>query len=224
MKTRLTILLIAFASVKIGFSQTKEIYSDTLEQVPYEFLVNKTKFRLKLNIDEYKVSIEKFSSSWIVVDSAEFFQQVLLRDINKDGYIDIGFYEKWTADVWLFNPQTNTYVNSGTYPIMEFRDTEKHMVLLDGKLQLYYDYSWYKWGNWSSNLFVIKDYKRIELATISNETKYVEKVGDYVTTSVSINKIEGEVEKLVKKEKWTSKAKFDYGAYWKLNWRKFLSK
>jgi hypothetical protein len=128
MKISLAILLIVLCVSKPSFCQTTKIYTDTMKQAPYEFWVNKIRFRFKLNIEEYKVAIERFNATWTLIDSAEFFQQIFLKDINKDGYLDIGFYQKWTADVWLFNPQNNTYVHSGDYPIMEFRDDEKHMV------------------------------------------------------------------------------------------------
>jgi hypothetical protein len=224
MKIRLAIVFILLSFCKASFCQTTEIYTDTLKQDPYEFWVNKTKFRFKLNIEEYKVAIERFNATWTLIDSAEFFQQILLKDINKDGYLDIGFYQKWTADVWLFNSQNNTYIHSGDYPIMEFRDNEKHMILLDKKLQVYYDYSWYKRGSWTSTLFIIKDYKRVELGAVYNNTEFSKEADGYVTTSVMIDKVREIEDEQIKEMKWTNKVKFDYATYWKQNWRKFLPK
>lgn len=224
MKAKLFILFVLMIFSKVNFSLAIEIYTDTLQQAPYEFVVNNNKFRFSLNREEYIVSIEKFSSTWTLIDTVSFFHQILLKDINNDGYLDIGFYEKWTADVWLFNPKINNYIHSGYYPIMEFRDNEEHMVLIDKEQKVYYDYAWYKHNSWSSTLFIIKDYLRVELGVVYNNTKFSEKLETNLTTSVTINRIVNEEENEVKVLKSNKERIFDYAAYWKQNWRKFLPK
>jgi hypothetical protein len=212
MKAKLSILFVLMIFSKVNFSQAIEIYTDTLQQAPYEFVVNNNKFRFSLNREEYIVSIEKFSSTWTLIDTVSFFHQILLKDINNDGYLDIGFYEKWTADVWLFNPKINNYIHSGDYPIMEFRDNEEHMVLLDKVQKVYYDYAWYKHDS------------RVELGVVYNNTKFSEKLRTNITISVTINRIVNEEENEVKVLKWNKQRKFNYAAYWKKSWRKFLGK
>ncbi|MCU0321774.1 MAG: hypothetical protein MUE72_05115 [Chitinophagaceae bacterium] len=184
MKAKLSILFVLMIFSKVNFSQAIEIYTDTLQQAPYEFVVNNNKFRFSLNREEYIVSIEKFSSTWTLIDTVSFFHQILLKDINNDGYLDIGFYEKWTADVWLFNPKINNYIHSGDYPI---------------------------------NL-------RVELGVVYNNTKFSEKLRTNITISVTINRIVNEEENEVKVLKWNKQRKFNYAAYWKKSWRKFLGK
>lgn len=224
MKARVVILLfIVLLFGKTSVSQITEIYSDTLTYAPYEFSVNKTKFRFKLNKGDYLVLIQKFNLTWVATDTISLFQKISLKDINKDGYLDIGFYQKWVTDVWIFNPKTNLFIPSGEYPSMEFSDDEKHMVLLDSKLQIYYNYSWYKRGEWGSELFMLKKYKKITLGTIQNHVLFSSKKGDYVTKAIVINKLSKGNEQKVKEIPWHNK-KFNYTSYWKQNWRKFLPK
>lgn len=220
------IILLIFFCVSVSLCESQEIvsvYKDTLLEKAFQFTVDNVKFRFRLVRDtDYVVAIEKFNVNWSMVDSSEIFEKIMFKDLNADGFIDFGFYEKWSVEVWLYNPIKKTFTASGDYPIMEFRDDEKHMVLLDNSKNIYYDYSWYKRGEWTSTLFMIKDYKRIELAFISNVSHYNEKQRDYVTEFIEINKFNEDGDfKLIKRIRWNDKKVFKYADYWKKNWENY---
>lgn len=237
MKLRVSILFVmVFVSTSI-FSQRKLIYKDTLLKAPYNFQTKGNKFRLRL-LGEHSAAIDKFNVAWMLIDTFEFYHEIYLKDITDDGYLDIGVDQKWTSDVWIFNASKKNYVKSGAYPINDFMDDKKIMVLLYNKLHVYCDYWTYKNGSWQSSLFLLKNCKRVELGIIYNNTKLSEKLDTYVNKSITIKKRFKDGEKTVKEipwyepEKynyvkeipWHKPEKYNYVNYWKQNWRKFLPK
>ncbi|MDE1191130.1 MAG: hypothetical protein PW786_03200 [Arachidicoccus sp.] len=228
------IFLLAFVLVICGnaFSQTKELSFESLEKVPYKFIVNKTQFRIRVyDTSDYKNSLvlEKYKTKWIVVDTFDYHRAIYFKDFNYDGFVDFGLLDKWESEVCLFNPTKNLYVKSGFYSDASFDDDlhtdTSHMQLVDKNEQVYFDYLDYKREEWYSTLFQIKNYKRIELGVIDNETKYSEKDSGYITTKVIVHKIlnnDDGNEKLIQEIKWNKDEEFDYSKYWKNNWQKFL--
>lgn len=231
------IFLLAFVLVVCGnvFSQTKEISFDSIEKKPYEFLVNQTKFRIRFydtsSDNETPFVLEKYNTTWNPADSFEYHRAIYFRDINYDGFIDFALSDKWESETYLFNPIKNSYVESGFYSDAEFDDDLRtdapHLQLIDKDEQIYFDYLTDKNCVWHSILFQIKNYKRIELGTINNETIYSEKDDDFITTAIIIiNRIlnDEKTDKIlfekIKRDKKDND--FDYATYWKNNWRKFL--
>ena len=155
-----------------------------------------------------------------------------MKDINYDGFFDIGLSDKWQYEVLFFNPFKQLFVHTG-YFSWDIYDRNKKIVLLDDKEKIYYDIQEYKRGEWISFLFKIMDYKRIDIGEIRNTAKFIEKNTSWVTMSIAIYKKryfidkdgdEIHDDKLVETLKPDANKEFDYAAYWKNNWQKFVNK
>ncbi len=223
------VLLMLFFVCGLTYSQTKKIEIETIETRPYDFNVNKIKFRFR--IDQDNLILERYNATWITTDTLESLPPTIyLRDINSDGFIDFGLADKWMSETFLFNPILRKFVMSGFYSNAEFGDNLQtgapHMVLLDSIRHMYFDYSTYKNGEWYSFLFQIKDFERIDIAEINNETLFSKSGNEFITTSILINKIldNEDNKKLVTKIKRGRTDKpFNYKKYWTDNWKLFIN-
>jgi hypothetical protein len=225
MKTKILYLFILMLACESAFSQSKEVEYNAFIKKPYEFVVNKIRFRFRIKAKEdYILILEKYTKKWEVIsDSIECESRIMFRDINNDGYIDFGSSNNWDADTWLYNPIKNVYIHSGFFPKKEFDDEVEHMKIINEKSNVYYYKQYYKRGEIFSVLFQISDYKKIKLGVIRNETQYSEENGNYITKKIVISKSTNDkTENVIQEIKWDGNKEFDDATYWKNNWQKFL--
>ncbi len=217
-------LLLFFCTFCINVhSQLTNISVDRINNRPYEFIVNKVKFRLiVLNGDGEFVHIQKFGSIWTEIDSTDVLGDngcIFFDDVNKDGFNDLVFNEKWVNEIYLFNPYQSVYVNTGEFAQSDFGKLDT----IDKNQNIYCESGQYKdiFG-WSS-LFQIKDYKRIDLGIIKGDERRNTK-GQLIASKITISKIvNDDDEKVIVNIKWF-KAFESYNAlsYWKNNWKCFI--
>ena len=235
MKLKWLFVIIALIVCENIFSQTKLIWSDSIMKKPYLFEINKTKFQIKTNdTSDYNrwYLLQKYDAGWNTVDTFGYHRAIYLKDINYDGFFDIGLTDKWQYEVLLFNPLKNRFVHTG-YFSWDIYDRNKEIVLIDTREKIYCDMEEFKRGEWTSYLFQIMDYKRIDLGEIRNSAKFIEKDTTWVTTSISVYKKKSFTDKdgdsisddkLIENLKPVAIKDFEYEKYWKQNWQKFLSK
>jgi len=235
MKLKWPFIIIALIVCENVFSQTKSIWSDSIKKQPYIFEINKAKFQIKIfdttNYERFYL-LQKYDAGWKTVDTFGYHRIIYLKDINDDGFFDIGLSDKWQYEVLFFNPLKNSFVHTG-YFSWDIYDRNKRIVLVDDRGKIYCDMQEYKRGEWTSYLFQIKDYKRVDLGEIRNSAKFIERDTAWITTSISVYKKksfadkDGDVisdDKLIETMKPVANKDFDYENYWKSNWQKFLRK
>lgn len=211
------------------FSQVHEgTCADLFDGKIDSFTINNNLFRLRCtDTITGLIVLEKKLVDWVITDTIEWENQYKFKDINNDGFLDLGFTSKRTSRVYLFNPTTNTFMNSGDYSYFEFygKDDLRNgkMVLIDKNKQIYYDYQLYKRQEWTSYLFQIKNYKRVDLASIYQETEYSELKKDLINLDIKVSKHDNvDNEKIVKTIKRISEKQYNYANYWKSNWKIFI--
>ena len=228
MKQRIFILLFIFMSFD-AFSQVHDgTCADLYDGKIDSFTINSNLFRLRWTDSITRlIVLEKKLVDWVIIDTIEWQNQYKFKDINKDGYLDLGFTSKRTSQVYLYNPKTNIFLNSGDYSYLEFYSKidfgNGNMVLLDKNKHIYCDYQPYKKQEWTSYLFQIKNYKRVDLASIYQETEYSELKNDLIDLDIIVSKYDDNGnEKVVKRIKRIGENQYKYANYWKLNWKKFI--
>ena len=243
------ILLFALLSASHVFSQAHEI-----KKYPYNFTINKNKFRIIKHLIEATDTsnsynsylVQKFYFGWNLMDTIEGddnHEYLVMNDVNNDGYLDIVCPEKWDeANVLLYNPVKNTFVNSGDFFLNIDSSTNNRISIkpIDKTNNLYCDYRQgflnTNYGSFSS-LFQIIDYKRKDLARMYIERYYSDSLPSYFIKEVTINQASDKDitdDKLIKmitpvKENDLIKSlstiyedEFDFEKYWKTNWQSFL--
>lgn len=190
------------------------------------FSINKNQFRLKWtdSISGLIVLEKKIKAEWVRTDTIEWANNYSLRDINGDGFLDLGVpISAWNTEAYLFNPKTNLFVDCGLFERFVFEKDNLGMKINSGKESIYYDYQFYKREEWASYLFQIKDYKRIDLADVFQETQYSKQKEDLIRLDIIVSKHDKDDNQMaIEKIKNKSSKQFDYATYWKLNWRKFI--
>ena len=232
MKKRNPIVFLLLLINCIAFSQSAKYVDLNFSNGQVDtFTINKTMFRiLMVDTTRNNLILEKFHegwAGWMSIDSFDTYPSHYTRiyDINQDGYNDIGVIERNSCEVFLYNPSIQTFTRSGFYSPQEFDEgaynsagTIVHMQILNKEMDLYFDYLPQKRNQWTSRIFRVVNYKRVELGSIG--TNPIEGSMDKIE-SITIAKEGEDYEKVMK---LTGTQKFDYASYWKQNWRKFLPK
>ncbi len=215
-----------------SFCQDTTYYFENLyEKKAIQFIANKTKFRMCISDTMAQTfAIEKYNEGWqgwVLIDSIDDgYGKFYLKDINKDGFNDLVLSAKWQKEVYFFNPINKNFIHTGSFCAYcwlgdDKEKKEEQMILLDKKNHIYYDHCSYKRDEWSSSLFTIKNYKRIDLGEIFIESSYTRKQTQIFTKSI-IKVLTEDKKTIIRKYKPSVYDTFNYASYWKLNWRKFL--
>ena len=240
------IFLVSFflaAFVNFGFTLTDTFY------------VNKVLFKID-NLNNGKSIIQKFQHhTWTTIDTFDTQPYKRNIDIDKNGFSDIAVWWKLSYDVFLFDPLKNSFVHSGNFSTIDANDSfyyslsytakpfeQQKMQLLNKELHLYYNFVPEKRGWFYSELFQLKDYKKIVLGTIYQFAKRDSTTNQYLPADAEIRKhlqktitypksdaINGityqripKTEVLIKRIERAGAKGIDYANYWKENWRYFL--
>lgn len=248
----LLLVLVIYTSCKNGNSQyqasdTASQVNDTASQIthiitkridvydslttPYEFTVNNTKFRLKATkTNEGKVTLQKFISGWITIAPLDC-SIVYFADVNADGFIDIGTaldgdVNSYTAEMYLFNPSKNTFVDCGVFA----NGLDSSITIINKEKNIYCDLQWgyildsnvRKFYFWNAYLFKLKNYKRFDIAVCSGDDEF-EQADSKGNNNVSIS-VDESIKNSQFKDKtiqWKGNKIFDYATYWKNNWKDY---
>ncbi|WP_429733544.1 hypothetical protein [Arachidicoccus sp.] len=213
------------------FSQSKPVVH-IIRHTPTTFEIHNTLFEFDSGY------IKKYQDNkWLIIDTLDWAEKGTpeFLDIDKNGFQDIGLYQKYDYSVYLFDPKTNVFVKSGIYSIREFNDmyydqaykdipvAKQKMQLLSKRLHIYFDYQMEDHGYYNdSYLFQIKNYKRINLGWIIQEGDLIQNRSVYVPKILMIYKAKGSIlDETLIDSTGTDKV-FNYATYWKHNWQKFL--
>ena len=221
------------------------------------FYVNKVLFKIE-NPNTGLSYIEKFQNQkWIIIDTFETKHYKRNIDIDKNGFPDIAVWEKLNYDVFFFDPLKKSFIHSGDFSTIDANDSfyyslsytgkpfeQQKMQLLNRELHLYYNFVPEKRGWFISELFQLKEYKKIVLGTIyqfaywdSTRNKYIpenaeirKKVKNPITypksklkNGITYQRVQ-DTEILIKAIETTGARGIDYATYWKINWRNFLKR
>ena len=204
------------------------------------FYVNKTLFKIYTTDISNSAFIEKFEKGkWNIVDSFDTQKYNRSVDVDKNGFPDIAVWWKLSYDIFLFNPKENTFVHSGEFSTVDLNDSfyykvdaytgksfnEQKMQLINKELNLYYNYVPEKRGEFYSELFQLKNFKKYVVGTIYQFAYLDTTTNKYVPVNAEIRKhLKINEEKTVETVEQTGIHGFDYAEYWKQNWQKFVSK
>ena len=191
---------------------------------------NKYRVRM-LYFNDYhddSMALEKLNKRWTIIDSFNFSPHFSFssdpyidswknKDYNQDGYNDFVVQQKWFNLVFLYDNINKTFVKSGYY-------SDDSIIQISKAGKIFSDEWGFKFDNTWSNIYTIKNLKRINLGIIELKVHRSKKEnGDFVPSYISIRKIFDNKEVELRRIYKPGIKDFDMQKYWHLHYKEFYS-
>ncbi|MFC4231827.1 hypothetical protein ACFOW1_07990 [Parasediminibacterium paludis] len=186
------------------------------------FTINNHKFRIIHQDTLFDGTVEKYQNGhWF--ETMEFENlgnhndYDISLDLDGDGFRDLIFYWKWNGEVHFFNPIKNEFSDTANCII------ERDWTLIDTSKHIFYENQFGKLIHSPaySNLFILKDAKRIDIATLEISYNPNDDDQNIIGGKLYSNNYKTAIENIIPKNK-TSVTDFNYEKFWRDRYLKLI--